>query len=179
MEKEMEKNRISVRELVAQVSRSDFHKKSVPMGMAAGWPCIHRMGKTVCITIPYFTRSICEGTVVLNSIYCSVTVPAANPDKIMDYTIYPYQREWEDVDYENPVGEFPHEALEGVNRNEYKELRRQLYQYYDEMLDAARNKRPFEQSEEMSELFSRLMEPALYPQYLKLNRKFYSYFCKL
>ena len=175
----MEANRISVRELMVQFSKSDFHKKTIPMGMAAGWPCIHRLGKTVCITIPYFSRSIQEEKVMLNSIYCSVTFPVANPDKIMDYTIYPYQREWMDVDYEHPAGEFPHEALEGVHREEYKELRRQLYQYYDELLDAVRNKRAFAKAEEMSALFSKLMEPALYPQYLKLNRKFYSYFCKL
>ena len=175
----MEANKISVRELMVQFSKSDFHKKSIPMGMAAGWPCIHWMGKTVCITIPYFSRSVREEKVALHSIYCSVTFPVANSDKIMDFTIYPYQREWADVDYKNPIGTFPHEALDGVDKNEYKELRRELYRYYDELLDAVRNKRKFTQEEEMTALFSRLMEPALYPQYLKLNRKFYSYFCKL
>lgn len=175
----MENKKILVKELMEQFNKSDFHKKVIPMGMAAGWPCIHKMGKAVCITIPYFNRFMSEEKVLLNSIYCSVTFPVGNPDKLMDYTIYPYQRGWADVDYENPIGEFPHEALAGMKRKEYKESCEQLYQYYDELLDAVRNRRPFEQAEEMSALFSKLMEPALYPQYLKMNKKFYSYFCKL
>lgn len=175
----MENNVISVRGLVSQFSNSDFSRNSIPMGMAAGWPCIHKIGRTICITIPYFTRSVREGKVVVNSIYCSVTFPVANPERIIDYTVYPYQRDWSDVDYENPVGVFPHEALAGIGRSEYKELQKQLYEYYDEMLDAVRNQRPFEQEKEMTTLFSRMMEPGLYPQYLRINKKFYSYFCKL
>lgn len=175
----MEESKISVRKLVTQFNKSDFHNKVIPIGMAAGWPCIHKMGKNTCITIPFFSSFVSENKVLLNSIYCSVTFPVENPDRIMDYTIYPYQKEWKEVDYENPVGEFPHDAIAGVRRDEYNELKKQLYQYYDEMLDAVRNLRVFEQEDEMQKLFSRLMEPDLYPQYLRINRKFYSYFCEL
>ena len=175
----MKNEKISVRELVLEFNKSDFHKKCIPMGMAAGWPCIQKIGKALCVTIPYFSRTMQGDKVALNSIYCSVTFPVANPDRLMDFTIYPHQRGWEGVDYENPVGYFPHEELAGVNRNEYKEMCDQLYEYYDKMLDAARNSRAFKEEEEMSALFTKLMEPAHYPQYLRINRKFYSYYCKL
>lgn len=170
---------ISVRKLVSEFQKSDFYKQSIPVGMAAGWPCIRRLGKNLCITIPYYSRFMHEKKVLLNAIYCSVTFPIEHPQRLMDFTIYPHQRGWEDVDYEKPVGYFPHEALAGVCRSEYKEMCHRLYAYYDKMLDAERNGKPFQEEEEMALLFTKLMEPAHYPQYLRIQKKFYSSYCKL
>ena len=39
--------------------------------------------------------------------------------------------------------------------------------------------RPFQEEKEMIVLFSRLMEPGHYPQYLRINKKYYAYFCHL
>lgn len=171
-------NDISVREVISNFNRSELRKRIMPMGMASGWPSIRKMGKTLCITIPYFSRSIREDKkVALNSIYCSVTLAINNPDKLMDYTIYRYQRDWADVDYDNPVGLFPHDALEGIKRSEYHHLCDQLYDLYDQMVAAVQNGERFEKEKEMAQLFGKLMEPAHYPQYLRINKKFYSAFC--
>lgn len=175
----MKCEKISVRKLISDFNKSELHHKMIPMGMASGWPCIRTMGNTLCITIPYFSRSVAEDKVALNAIYCSVTVPVMNPDRLMDFTIYPYKREWEDVDYENPVGFFPHEALEGLKRTEYKALCDQLYDCYDLMVESVRNQEEFKEQDQMIALFSRLMEPAHFPQYLRINKMFYSVFCRL
>ena len=47
------------------------------------------------------------------------------------------------------------------------------------MIAAILEKKPFAQEEEMIGLFSQLMEPGHYEQYLRINKKFYSYFCRL
>lgn len=174
----MNNEKILINNLVSTFNHSELRHQIIPMGMASGWPCIHMLGNTLCITIPYFSWSLAEDKkVLLHSIYCSVTVPVMTPNRLMDFTIYPYQRSWDDINHDGPVGTFPHKALEGVKRSEYKEMCRQLYDYYDELVDAIRNNRPFEQEEETKDLFSKLMEPALYPQYLRINKKFYSHFC--
>lgn len=103
-----------------------------------------------------------------------------NQNRLLDFTTYPHQKEWREVDYDKPSGYFKHKALEDVKtKREYQVLCRRLYSYYDQMIAAILEKKPFEQEEEMIALFSKLMEPGHYEQYLRINKKFYSYFCQL
>ena len=172
-------NDISVFELVTRLNRSEFRKTSIPMGLVSGWPCISQMGKALAITVPYFLRTQGQGKTALYPIYCSVTVPIKNENRILDFTIYPYQPQWRDIDYSKPAGYFKHEALAGVKtKQEYQELCRRPYDYYDKMVEAILNKKPFKEEKEMARLFSKLMEPGHLPQYLKINKKFYGYFCQ-
>ena len=141
---------------------------------------MHTVGKTLCLTIPYYARSVTSDRIALYPIYCSVTFPVANPDRLMDFTVYPHQRMWSDVQYSEPVGYFKHEALADVTtKGEYKELVMQLFAYYDKMIQAVLNKKPFVEEDKMIKLFTKLMEPGQYPQYLRMNKKFYSHFCRL
>ena len=41
------------------------------------------------------------------------------------------------------------------------------------------NQETFAEDAEMTALLSKLMEPGQYPNYLRLNKKFYSHFCNL
>lgn len=170
----------SVYEFISKFNRSDFRRSSVPQELVSGWPCVHRMGKSLCITIPYYARSREDNRIALYPLYCSATVPVDNPNRLMDFTVYPYQKEWNDVDYAKPAGYFKHAALEDVTTKEqYKALCDRLYGYYDRMVAAVEEGRAFGEEAEMREIFTRLMEPGHYPQYLRINEKFYSYFCRL
>lgn len=170
---------ISVFELVTRFNHGDFRRTSIPMGLVSGWPCIRQMGKMLTVTIPYFSRTPGKEKTAIFPIYCSVTIPVKNPDRILDFTIYPYQSQWAEVDYSRPAGYFKHEALKDVTtKEEYQALCQKLYGYYDAMINAIEQKKPFDQENEMRELFSRLMEPGHFPQYLKINKKFYGYFCE-
>lgn len=173
-------NNLSVFELVTQFNHSNFRRSSIPMGLVSGWPCIRQVGKMLAITIPYFSRTPGEDKIAIYPLYCSVTVSLKNIDRVLDFTIYPYQAEWRNIDYTKPTGYFKHEALKEVKtKEEYQALCQQLYGYYDQMVEAITNKKPFVQEGEMTRLFSILMEPGHYPQYLKINKKFYSYFCRM
>lgn len=161
-------------------NRSDFRRKSIPQELVSGWPSVEKIGKTLCVTIPYYGRIRGDNNYYLKPIYCSVTVPLKNPERIFDFTIYPYSKDWQDIGFSKPIGTFKHKALADVKTNaEYKELCQQLYSYYDKMVEAILAKKPFADEDEMKTLFSRLMEPGLYPLYLRINKKFFSYFCKL
>lgn len=176
----MNMENISTYKLVSDFNHSDFRRKAIPHNLFSGWPCLHMIGKTLCLTIPYYARTATSDRMALYPIYCSVTFPVTNPDRLMDFTVYAHQRLWSDVNYSEPVGYFKHEALADVKtKGEYKELVGQLFGYYDKMILAVLSKKRFEEEDQMIELFTKLMEPGQYPQYLRLNKKFYSHFCRL
>lgn len=176
----MTMDQFSTYDLVSRFNCSEFRRKSIPQQLFSGWPCIQMVGKTLCLTIPYYARTATSDKIALYPIYCSVTFPILNPERLMDFTIYPHQRTWSDLDYSQPVGYFKHEALKDITtKSEYQALCRELFGYYDQMIQAVLDKRPFEQEEEMIRCLSKLMEPGQYPQYLRINKRFYSHFCRL
>lgn len=169
-----------MKELIHTFNRSELRRKLIPAELASGWPCIQRIKGKLCVVIPYFNRMPVENGYALYPIYCSVTVLWKAPEKLLDFTIYHMLKEWENVDYSNPVGFFKHKALEDVRtRKEYVALCDKLYECYDEMVLAVLNGRPFEGEEKMTKLLSKLMEPSLYPFYEQINKKFYSNFYKV
>ena len=176
----MENQNFSTMQFLKDFNHSDFRKRNIPMELVLGWPCVQRMGKTLCMTIPYYARASAQNRIALFPLYCSVTVPLANPERIMDFTLYPHQKEWQDLDYTKPVGYFKHKALADVKtRGEYQALCEELYGLYDEMIANIRAKEPFAKEEKMIELFTKLMEPGQFAQYQRINKRFYSYFCRL
>lgn len=110
--------RVSIYQLVSQFNHSEQRKRMIPQELVSGWPCIRKINKTLCITIPYYNRAVHDGRVALYPLYCSVTLPVGNPDRLMDFTIYPNQRDWDDLDYSKPAGYFKHEALADVKSRE-------------------------------------------------------------
>ena len=169
----------SVYQLIRSFNRGEFRRKSIPQELVSGWPAIRRLGKTLCVTIPYYARGRAEDKTILYPLYCSATVPLGNPDMLLDYTVYPHQQGWQDLDWSKPVGSFPHEALAGIGRKEYQALCARLYNYYDEMVRAILQGKPFTAREEMGALFCRLMEPDQYSQYLRIDQRFYRFFCPI
>ncbi|MDE7043873.1 MAG: hypothetical protein K2O97_02460 [Acetatifactor sp.] len=176
----MKRDSFSTLQLISDFNHSDFRSKVIPQELVSGWPCLQWMGKSLCITIPYYARSFRQDKVALFPLYCSVTLPVGNPDRLMDYSVYPYQKEWQEIDYTKPVGYFKHAALADVKtKEEYQVLCRRLYDLFDRMTMAVLDRKPFEQEDEMIPLFTKLMEQGHYLQYLKINRKFYSCFCRM
>jgi len=172
--------RISVKQLITDFNRSPLRRALVPDNLYSGWPCLVKRGKCLCITIPYYSRVNQEKGIALFPLYCSVTIAVRNPKKVFDFTIYPYHKDWKEMDYSKPCGTFKHKALENVKtREEYQSLCDQLYACYDDMLECIQNNAAFEGADEMRRLFALLMEPSHYPQYLKIGPKFYANVCQL
>lgn len=165
------------KEKIRRFNKSDIRKMLIPMEFASGWPNIKNINGRLCIVIPYFRRNPVGNVHMLYPIYCSVTVLYKNPERVLDFTNYSTLPEWRGVDYKKPVGKFKHKALEDVKtREEYIALCDELYSYYGKMAEAVLNRQPFLEEHEMRKLFSKLMEPSLYPFYERINKKFYSNF---
>lgn len=176
----MDRGQFSMYQFISDFNHSSFRRKVIPQELVSGWPCIQKIGRALCITIPYYARRAEQGRIELFPLYCSVTFPLGNQDRLLDFTTYPHQKEWREIDYTKPAGYFKHSALADVKtKAQYQELCGQLYGYYDQMAAAITRNEPFEQEDQMAALFTKLMEPGHYPQYLRINKKFYSYFCRL
>ena len=75
--------KINVYELIRRFNKSEIRKNMIPQELVSGWPSIRRLGKTLCLTIPYYGRQIQKERVLLYPLFCSVTVPVGNPDRVM------------------------------------------------------------------------------------------------
>ena len=172
-------NEIHIKEIISAVNNGRFRKSSIPTQLASGWPSIHYIGKTLCVTIPYFSRAIKNDKVLLYPLYCSVTVPLGNIERIMDFTVYRYHPDWMGVNYDQPCGYFRHDALKNVTRSQYQQMRTQLFEYYDILIAQMVSGMEIKVNTDMINLFTQLMEPCHFEQYLRINKQFYSNFCKL
>ncbi|MFI3206038.1 MAG: hypothetical protein R3Y33_02210, partial [Clostridia bacterium] len=97
-------NNISIKKIIHDFNRSEFRRNNIPQELVSGWPCIRNYGKTMCVTIPYFSSQVIEGKVTLFPIYCSATIPLGNLDRVLDFTMYKFQTSWAQVDYSKPAG---------------------------------------------------------------------------
>lgn len=167
----------TVFDIVKEFDSSEFRKNSIPMGYAQGWPAVRIYNGTMLLTVPYFRRQIEKERAALYPIYCSVTFPLSNPTHIMDYTVYPLQKDWYDVDYKNPAGyfEMKNNAV-FENSADYRNQCAKLYGLYSQFCLSAQKKEPFVNYAQMAELMQKLLEPALRPYYLRINSGFYKHF---
>lgn len=172
--------RISIKQYITDFNRSPLRRTLIPANLYSGWPSLSKRGKCLCITIPYYSRTTNQDHMDLYPLYCSITLAVNDPDRVFDFTIYAYEKDWQDIDFGKPCGQFKHPALAHIKtREEYQALCDQLFACYDDLLEGIRTNAPFTGLEEMRRLFAILMEPSHYPQYLKIQPKFYSHICQL
>ena len=61
---------INTYQLISAFNRSDFRRKVIPQELVSGWPCIQKIGRTLCITIPYYARRPEKNKIALYPLYC-------------------------------------------------------------------------------------------------------------
>jgi hypothetical protein len=79
-----------------------------------------------------------------------------------------------ELQWTGEIGIFPHPEVARMTVGKYRELRRELLEMYDRMLELLSQKSSFspEWSKRFSELLRILIEPSLEPYYRALNPKF-------
>lgn len=178
-EGEMFMKKISIYKLMYDFNRSEFRRNSIPQEFVSGWPALQKIKNTLCVTIPFYRRVKGNGEYYLLPLCCSVTVPVLNPVRIIDFTNYSIQPSWSDVNFSAAAGVFKHEALSDITtKQEYADLCGEFYSCYDVMIEAVLDDKPFDETR-LTELFSKLMEPGLFPYYQRINKKFYTHFCRI
>ena len=157
-----------------RIRQSSIYRSLVPMQAGTGWPVpIRRRGK-MYLCIPFFGMQHARGgqPVLIYPPFATITVawPSLNP---VEYVDLRWKNVWDEKEYANPAGTFPHPSVSGLKLSEYNNLRQRLMDHYESMLNNTIDESGLT---EFSELISKLIEPCLLRYYRNLFPKFYNFF---
>jgi len=166
-------------DLMADVRKMPLFRQLVPMEAGVGWPIPLRKGGKVYVIFPFFGfgRTASQNKTVLSPPFATLTVTWSNW-VVVEYVNLRFRHPWPEGQWEEQVGEFPHEAVAHLTVQQYREKRHELLTMYDEMLDRLEQGDTFDPAWQtrFGQLLRLLMEPSLEPYYRALGPKFFSHF---
>lgn len=165
--------------LCRTLRRSRLFHELVPMESGIGWPLpvpvVQDGEPRVFMRLPLFVlRPDPAGGADLFPPFATVTLDWAT-GRLVEYTDLRFKEPHRPrTQWSEPVGRFPHPAVEVLTTAGYRNARTRLFGLYDELLDElASGRQPGgDWSEQFDELFGRLLEPSLMPYYRQLAPKF-------
>lgn len=171
---------ISVENIIKQLKTSEFTLNCrMPLGYSSGLPILQIKNDSLCLTIPYLKYKV-TGVVDKTLVYpirytISVELPENNVVGFSDLT---FNKSFEKVDFNKPVGFFRHDSIKDLDKNGYKAKRAELMSLYGKLADSLIYGTEFtaQDNENMKSLLKLLTEPSLYPIYKVLDRDFYNRF---
>ncbi|MEW2392599.1 hypothetical protein AB0933_29975 [Streptomyces venezuelae] len=167
-------------ELLERLRRMPLFRQLVPMECGIGWPMPLRLkadsgAARVCLRLPLFgMRQLSGGGAELFPPFATVTLDRTT-GRPMEYVDLRLTRPWAVPTDAEPVGIFPHEAVDGTV-GDYRAARTELLALYDELCDSLAARTRFEGRDRFSDLLRRLLEPGLEPYYRALGPDFYVHF---
>jgi len=171
---------ISVENIIKRLKTSEFTLNCrMPMGYSSGLPILQIKNDSLCLTIPYLkykVTGIVDKTLVFPIRYTiSVELPENN---VVGFSDLSFNKSFEKVDFNKPIGFFRHESIKSLGKEEYKEKRSRLLALYGKLADSLLYATEFteEDDAEMKSLLKLLVEPSLYPFYRVLDKDFYNRF---
>ncbi|MFE7835011.1 hypothetical protein ACFU53_02725 [Streptomyces sp. NPDC057474] len=165
--------------LCRELRRSPVFHRLVPMESGIGWPLpvpvVQDGAPRVYVRLPLFVmRPDPAGGADLFPPFATATLDWST-QRLVEYTDLRFKEPHRSrTEWSQPVGRFPHPAVEGLTTNAYRGLRAQLFALYDELFDELSvGRQPGGGwAEEFGGLLSQLLEPALVPHYRQLAPRF-------
>lgn len=166
----------TIKSFMEMIRKSDTARSLIPMEFVSGLPALGIRRGQICITIPYYRAKVQpEDKTLIYPLAYSITALWSN-GMIVEYKNFNFVPEMKKLDFSKPIGIFRHEAVKNLNKQQYMELKNELFDCYDEYLKCIAEKRGFERAKRMKELFNIIMEPCQKPMYLIIGRKFFQDF---
>ncbi|GHH81193.1 hypothetical protein GCM10017771_02450 [Streptomyces capitiformicae] len=162
-----------------EVRRSPVFHRLVPMESGIGWPLpvpvVQDGVPRVYVRLPLFVlRPDPAGGADLFPPFATATLDWSTR-RLVEYADLRFKEPQRSrAEWSQPVGRFPHPAVEGLTTDVYRDLRTRLFGLYDELFDELTvGRQPGGGwAEEFGGLLGRLLEPALVPYYRRLAPKF-------
>ncbi len=180
--KKIESPKLTMLEFLDKVNKSDVRRRLIPMELSYGWPSVSvKKNGEICITMFYFGMQRIPNTKQIQLLPVSYTISALwKSGKIVDYKCLSYDKNFSKaIDFSKPCGVFPHKALSEFNAEKYKQIRKRVFELYDELISCISEKRDFNDEKEFIELLSVMMEPGHYPIYQAVAPKFFTHYCNI
>lgn len=171
-------NKISVQDIIKKFKTSEFMLGcQLPMGYVAGYPVLQIKNGSLCMLIP-FLKYKSTGKVDKTLVYpIRYTVCIELPEvRVVGFSDLAYAKCFERVDFSRPIGLFRHESIKNLNRVQYKEKRKELYEMYDKLVASLLYGEEYtaEDDAKFRELIRIMIEPCEYQLYRVLDAEFYN-----
>ena len=168
----------SVLEAVKEIKNSGFILNcNMPMGYSSGLPLLSIRNGRLCMTVPYLRYRITgvkDKTLVYPIRY---VVTAEIPEKkIVEFRDLYFEPMFAKLDFDKPVGLFRHEAIKTYSKEQYFQLRSEMFGLYDKLVGALTGKGSItdEENARLRQLIGVMVEPSLLPVYKALDRDFFN-----
>lgn len=164
---------------------SDFLKRAkqmpavqnlIPSGMGAGFPILSISNGQLMITLPYYRVVMRpEDQTLIYPISHLITL-LWDSGLIVAFDSLSFQKKYQKVDFEKPIGTFRHDAIKNLTKEQYMGERERLYAMYDKMIASIFSQEPYAENDrrEFSKLIHVLLEPSLKSFYQAINPDFYT-----
>ena len=162
-------NRKSIAEIFSLLKKNKFLLNvDMALGYAPGLPMLKTINGKTCIQL-LFWKCVVTGEKNKNYVYpvryvATFTYPELMPIEFVDLK---YAEKCLSIEFNKPVGLFPHKALLGINKKTYTDLKNNFYLALDKVLANEQK-----DSNELAEYFTKLLEPSLKPIYQLVNPDF-------
>ena len=171
---------ISVENIIKQLKTSEFTLNCrMPMGYSSGLPILQIKNDSLCLTIPYLKYKV-TGVVDKTLVYpIRYTISVELPENhVVGFSDLSFNKAFEKVDFNKPIGFFRHDSIKNLDKNEYKAKRAELMALYSKLADSLIYGTEFtkEDDNNMKTLLRLLVEPSQYPIYKSLDKDFYNRF---
>ena len=163
----------TIKEFIEMIRKSNTARSLIPMEFISGLPILSIRKGQICVTIPYYRAKLRpEDKTLIYPLAYSITALWLN-GTIVDFKNYNFVPAMKRLDLGKPIGTFRHEAIKHLNKQQYMELKDELFSCYDEYIECIQQQKPFAGMDRMKQLLNLIMEPCQKPMYLILGKKFF------
>lgn len=147
----------------------------IPLGYVPDYPMITGTIEKPVLVIPflkYKVTGVVDKTLIFPVRY--VLVYDLKEKKFTGFHDLTKIREFDDFDFEAPIGLFRHESIRDLDKNAYREKQKELYQSYSAVINALLDgQQPDEKdTSALKELLGIMLEPSVKPFYQLLSPSF-------
>lgn len=156
-------------------SNKMIQHSNIPMGYVPGLPVISILNGNLCMRVPYLKYKV-TGEVDKTLVYpikfvVTISIPEETIVGIEDLS---FNTTFGNIEFNNPVGLFRHDAIKTMDKTAYSNLRKALYIEYDKIVAFFIGNREYTSDDEdnFRSLFNVILEPSLHPFYMAIDNDF-------
>lgn len=169
---------VKVAEILKGLKSNEFVLNArLPMGYGFGIPVLQIKNENLCMVIPYLKYQI-TGEVDKTLVY-----PIRNlftmllPEQtFIGFEDLRFNSKYEKLNFSMPVGTFRHEGIKDLTKQEYREMKEELYSLYDKLISSLLYDTEFTEQDDgrIGEILKMIIEPSLKPMYRAIDIDFYN-----
>lgn len=166
----------SIQEFLKGINTNDVVRRNIPMGRGMGFPMLKIVGERLLVSVFYYRSELHpeDKTLLMPPEYIlTFDYPSGKLVSFENLRLHP---QYSSVNFDKPLGTFRHQAIQHLNKTEYKEKKEQLYNVVNKLIAYLGGEGEFQEEDEkaLADLYGMMTEPPLHPFYRVLSPQFYA-----